>query len=123
MFTQILLLLPSSFCETNTTMAKKKSLHEEMKLLTQYLISDSSENAKRPLLYPFFQKLYPEKFKIENDAKGADGYVEGVFILETKPITPIGWQGFTRRYITTGKADWFTSLFWLLPVNSWGFGA
>jgi hypothetical protein len=65
-------------------MAKKKSLHEEMKLLTQYLISDSSENAKRPLLYPFFQNLYPEKFKIENDAKGADGYVDGVFILETK---------------------------------------
>jgi len=65
-------------------MAKKRSLHEEMRLLTQYLISDSSENAKRPLLYPFFQNLYPEKFKIENDAKGADGYVEGVFILETK---------------------------------------
>ncbi len=75
-------------------MAKKQSLHNEMKLLTKYLISDSSENAKRPLLYPFFQKLYPEKFKIENDAKGADGYVEGVFILETKTDSSVWLAGF-----------------------------
>ena len=65
-------------------MAKNSSLVTEMKSLTQYLIDNSTENAKRPLLYPFFRKLYDDKFKIENDAKGADGYVEGVFILETK---------------------------------------
>jgi hypothetical protein len=65
-------------------MAKTKSLHEEMRLLTQYLTSTSSEKAKQPLLYPFFKKLYDDKFIIETDAKGADGYVEGVFILETK---------------------------------------
>lgn len=65
-------------------MAKPKSLHEEMKMLTQYLTSTSSEKAKQHLLYPFFRNLYDDKFKIETDAQGADGYVEGVFILETK---------------------------------------
>ena len=65
-------------------MAKTKSLHEEMKQLTQYLTSTSSEKAKQHFLYPFFRKLYDDKFIIETDAKGADGYVEGVFILETK---------------------------------------
>ena len=64
--------------------SKGTSLHEEMKLLTQYLTSTSSEKAKQPLLYPFFRKLYDDKFIVETDAKGADGYVEGVFILETK---------------------------------------
>ena len=65
-------------------MAKKKSFAKEMRLLTQYLTSESSENAKRHLLYPFFQKLYEDKFKIENNAGGADGYVEGIFVLEAK---------------------------------------
>ena len=55
-----------------------------MKLLTQYLTITSSEKAKQPLLYPFFRNLYHEKFKVETDAQGANGYVEGVFILETK---------------------------------------
>ncbi|HAQ18163.1 MAG TPA: hypothetical protein DCR40_02900 [Prolixibacteraceae bacterium] len=63
---------------------KGKSLQEEMKLLTQYLTSTSSEKAKQPLLYPFFRNLYDDKFIVETDAQGADGYVEGVFILETK---------------------------------------
>lgn len=65
-------------------MAKTKSLNEEMKLLTRYLTSTGSENAKQPLLYPLFRNLYDDKFKVETDAQEADGYVEGVFILETK---------------------------------------
>jgi hypothetical protein len=32
----------------------------------------------------FFKKLYDDKFIIETDTKEVDGYVEEVFILETK---------------------------------------
>jgi hypothetical protein len=56
-------------------MAKTKSLHNEMKLLTQYLLSKSPEDSKRQLLFPFFQLLYGDGFKTETDARGADGYV------------------------------------------------
>ena len=57
---------------------------EERKLLIKYILSDSNEDAKRPLLYPFFRKLNKEKFKIESDACGADVYIEGQIIVEAK---------------------------------------
>jgi hypothetical protein len=75
-------------------MAKTKSLHNEMKLLTQYLLSKSPEDSKRQLLFPFFQLLYGDGFKTETDARGADGYVEGVFILEAKTDFSDWLEGF-----------------------------
>jgi hypothetical protein len=57
-------------------MATKVTYTEELRKLKEYLISDSNEDAKRPLLYPLFQKLNKEKFKIESDACGADVYIE-----------------------------------------------
>jgi hypothetical protein len=65
-------------------MVKKITYHEELKQIKQYMKSDSSEDAKRPLLYPLFVKLFKDKFKTESDAKGADGYVEGKIIIESK---------------------------------------
>ena len=53
-------------------------------MLIKYILSDSNEDAKRPLLYPFFRKLNKEKFKIESDACGADVYIEGQIIVEAK---------------------------------------
>jgi len=65
--------------------SKGKSIFtEEIKQLKKYLYSDSNEDAKRPLLYPFFKKLNPDKFKIESDACGADVYIEGQIIVEAK---------------------------------------
>lgn len=49
----------------------KVNFAEEIKQLKKYLYSESNEDAKRPLLYPFFKKLNPDKFKIESDACGA----------------------------------------------------
>jgi len=57
---------------------------DELGKLTQYLRSDDNEDAKRPLLYPLFQKLFKDKFKIESNAFGADVYVEGQIIVESK---------------------------------------
>ena len=65
--------------------SKSKTIfNEEIKQLKKYLYSESNEDAKRPLLYPFFQKLNKEKFKIESDACGADVYIEGQIIVEAK---------------------------------------
>ncbi len=66
-------------------MAKKKIYYtEELKQLKEYIKSDSNEDAKRPLLYPLFKKLYKDKFKIESDVHNADIYVEGTLIVEAK---------------------------------------
>jgi hypothetical protein len=62
----------------------KSAFTEEIKQLKKYLYSESNEDAKRPLLYPFFKKLNPDKFKIESDACGADVYIEGQIIVEAK---------------------------------------
>jgi hypothetical protein len=65
--------------------SKGKSIFtEEIKQLKKYLYSESNEDAKRPLLYPFFQKLNKDKFRIESDACGADVYIEGQIIVEAK---------------------------------------
>ncbi|HWB24262.1 MAG TPA: hypothetical protein VG738_02230 [Chitinophagaceae bacterium] len=56
----------------------------ELEKFKEYLRSSSVENARRALLYPLFQKLFKEKFKIENDAKGADVYVVGQLVVESK---------------------------------------
>lgn len=46
--------------------------HAELQQLIKYLYSESSEDAKRPLLFPLFQKLNKEKFKSESDASSTD---------------------------------------------------
>jgi hypothetical protein len=65
-------------------MAKNISYSEELRKLQNYIESDSNEDAKRHLLYPIFQKLFKDKFKIESDANNVDGYVEGQLIIEAK---------------------------------------
>jgi len=65
-------------------MAKTITYTDELKKLKEYLKSDSNEDAKRPLLYPIFKKLFGDKVKIESDACGADVYVEGKIIVEAK---------------------------------------
>ena len=62
----------------------KVTFTEEIKDFKKYLYSESNEDAKRPLLYPLFKKLYKERFKIESDACGADVYIEGQIIVEAK---------------------------------------
>ena len=56
----------------------------ELDKFKEYLRSKSVENARRALLYPLFQKLFKDRFKIENDAKGADVYIDGQLIVESK---------------------------------------
>ena len=59
-------------------------MRQELENLKEYLLSNSSEEAKRPFVYPYFRKLYGKDFKVESDAEGADGYVEGKLLVELK---------------------------------------
>src|ERR1700730_15283253 len=67
---------------------------DELQKLREYLQSDHNEDAKRPLLYPLFQKLFRDKFKIESNANGADVYVEGKLIVESKTSYSQWLEGF-----------------------------
>ena len=51
--------------------------------LQEYFNSNSSESAKEQSLFRFFQKLFPN-YKVQTDARNADGYVEGKFLVELK---------------------------------------
>jgi len=83
---------------------KKEDHSEELKKLRSYLQSDENEDAKRPLLYPLFQKIFKDKFKIESSACGADVYVEGNLLVEAKTDSKQWSEAFyqalhyTRRY-------------------------
>lgn len=62
----------------------KTSTGQELQKFTDYLRSDSNEDAKRADLFPLFKKLFKDKVKSESDAHGADVYVEGKLIVECK---------------------------------------
>ncbi|MEO7310944.1 MAG: hypothetical protein ABIX01_11145 [Chitinophagaceae bacterium] len=66
----------------------------ELEQLKQYLKSDSNEDARRPLLFPLFAKLYRDKFKTESEACGADVYIEGQLIVESKTDSSQWLEGF-----------------------------
>lgn len=71
-----------------------KSVVFELESFREYLRSDSNEDAKTPLLHPLFKKLFGEKFKIESDVHGADVYVEGQIIVESKTSHDQWLEGF-----------------------------
>ena len=75
-------------------MAKTISYFDELKKLKGYFKSESNEDAKRPLLYPLFKKLFGDKFKIESDACGADVYIDGKIIVEAKTDSTDWLEGF-----------------------------
>lgn len=66
----------------------------ELELFKTYLKSESNENARSPYLYPLFQKLFKDKFKTESDACGADVYIEGALIVESKTDSSQWLDGF-----------------------------
>lgn len=72
----------------------KSSTGEELQKFTDYLRSDSNEDAKRADLFPLFKKLFKDKLKSESDAHGADVYVEGKLIVECKSTESQWLEGF-----------------------------
>ena len=72
----------------------KSSTGEELQKFTEYLRSESNEDAKRADLFPLFKKLFKDKLKSESDAHGADVYVEGKLIVECKSSESQWLEGF-----------------------------
>ncbi|RYE52486.1 MAG: hypothetical protein EOP48_16410, partial [Sphingobacteriales bacterium] len=66
----------------------------ELDGIRKYITSNSNEDAKRPLIYPFFKKLFGEKFRIESEAEGADTYIKGELLVELKTRQDQWLQGF-----------------------------
>ncbi len=72
---------------------KEINVIDELKNFGEYLSGESSEKAKQHLLYPLFQKLFP-KLKIESNAQGADIYIEGALVVESKTKDSQWLEGF-----------------------------
>jgi len=72
----------------------KNTTGEELQKFTDYIRSDSNEDAKRADLFPLFKKLFKDKLKSESDAHGADVYVEGKLLVECKSSESQWLDGF-----------------------------
>lgn len=81
----MLIYFKTTFGE-NLYMKPQKEINvvNELENFRKYLRGENSEKAKQHLLYPLFHKLFKDKFKIENDARGADIYIEGQLLVESK---------------------------------------
>jgi hypothetical protein len=69
-------------------------LEKELDQFKQYLESPSTENSKDHLVFPLFLKLFGSKFKKQNDASGADIYIEGKLLVELKSASDDYLKGF-----------------------------
>ena len=74
-------------------MAQTK-ITDELELFKKYFRSADNEDARRPLLYPLFKKLFGDKMKIESAACGADVYIDGQLIVEAKSDFAQWLEGF-----------------------------
>ena len=71
-----------------------KGLTPTKKKLIEYL-SQSQERANEDKILQYFRDIYKKNFSRQKEAKGADGYVPGHFVLELKGK----------------KADWLSGFF------------
>jgi hypothetical protein len=85
-------------------MAKIITYDDELHKIREYLENPVSESGKRHLVYPLFQKMFPEKFKTESNAAGADIYVDGKIIIELK----------------TAESDWLSGFYQALHYQKKG---
>lgn len=81
----------------------KQQFSDELELLKKYIQSPDNEDAKRPLLFPLFRKLFKDKFLTESATYGADGYVEGQLIIEAKSNYSDWLKGFYQALMYNRK--------------------
>lgn len=73
---------------------KPSSFAEPLEKFKSWLLDSGSEKARQHNLYPLFQVLYRDRFKIETAAQGADVYVEGILLVEAKSDFSQWLEGF-----------------------------
>jgi hypothetical protein len=84
-------------------MATRGKLSGHIEGLLQYL-SKPNEAANADLIRAYFRALYPE-FVCESEAKNADGYVPGHFLLELKGKTDAWFAGLLQGLAYTRDLD------------------
>lgn len=70
----------------------------ELEDLKKYLKSSDNEDAKRQLLFPLFKKLFKDNFRAESGAFGADIYIPGQLIVESKSSFSDWAKGFYQAF-------------------------
>ncbi|MFN3998282.1 hypothetical protein [Algoriphagus sp.] len=70
----------------------------ELEDLKKYLKSNENEDAKRQLLFPLFKKLFKDSFRAESAAFGADIYIPGQIIVESKSSFSDWAKGFYQAF-------------------------
>lgn len=70
----------------------------ELEDLKKYLKSTENEDAKRQLLFPLFKKLFKDNFRAESAAFGADIYIPGQLIVESKSTFSDWAKGFYQAF-------------------------
>ncbi len=87
-----------------------KPYYEELDGIRQYITSDLNEDAKRPLVYPLFKALFPEKFKVESNASSADVYIQGELVVELKSRYDQWLEGFYQALHYSKKGLSYSSV-------------
>jgi len=87
-----------------------KPFYEELDGIRQYITSDLNEDAKRPLVYPLFKALFPDKFKVESNAASADIYIKGELVVELKTRYDQWLEGFYQALHYSKKGLSFSSI-------------
>ncbi|MBK8396311.1 MAG: hypothetical protein IPL26_13905 [Leptospiraceae bacterium] len=84
---------------------------KEVADLLKYVKSESSERANDHLIFPLFRKVFfKDSFKKENDASGADIYIEGRIIVELKTNHDDWCSGFFQALHYQKKSLNFSSV-------------
>ena len=68
-------------------------------------MSQSNEKANNDLPATYFRELFGKKFKRESEAKNADGYVQGHFILEVKGKANDWYSGLLQGFAYKRELD------------------
>ncbi len=77
-------IFKKSFKEIRHQKMSLPKLPNDLAGIKEYLQSSANEDAKRPLIYPFFKNLFGDKFKIESAAEGADTYIAGALQISVQ---------------------------------------
>lgn len=83
---------------------------EELNGIKLYITNEANEDAKRPLVYPLFKKLFGDKFKVESEAEGADVYIKGELLVELKSRYDQWLEGFYQALHYSKKGLSFTTI-------------
>ena len=83
---------------------------KELNQFKKYILEEGTESSKDHYVFPFFQKLFGNKFKKQTDAEGADTYIEGKLLVELKTKYEELYSGFFQALHYAKKGLSYSSI-------------